>query len=92
MQVPPVENATCADFEEYEELPGIVPLDFKEDGVAWVASNILGAAGTLGAEVVELINCLLRIGCLSEELRVVVSRISDWMSNSPPPPGPYIAH
>ena len=50
MHVPLVENPTCAAFEEYEEVPKTVPLDFTEDDVTWVASNLSGAAGALGAE------------------------------------------
>ena len=49
MHVPPVENPTCAAFGEYEEVPETVPLDFLEDDVTWVASEISGAAGALGA-------------------------------------------
>ena len=45
MRVPPVENPTCAAFEEYEEVPETVPLDFMEDDLTWVTSNISGAAG-----------------------------------------------
>ena len=40
MRVPPVENPTCAAFEEYEDVPKTVPLDFTEDDVAWVASKL----------------------------------------------------
>ena len=65
-------------------MPETVPLDFAEDEVTWVASNLSGAAGTLGAEAIELINWLLHLGCTSEELRVVVARLADWMSNSSP--------
>ena len=50
MRVPPVENPVCAAFEEYEDVPETVPLDFTEDDVTWVASKLSGAAGTLGAE------------------------------------------
>ena len=30
-------NPTCAAFEEYEEVPKKVPLNFTEDDVTWVA-------------------------------------------------------
>ena len=33
MHVPPVEISTCAAFEEYEDIPKTVPLDFTEDDV-----------------------------------------------------------
>ena len=49
MRVPPVENPTCVDFEKYKEVTETVPLDFLEDDVTWVASEISGAAGALGA-------------------------------------------
>ena len=39
----------------------------------------------------ELRNWLLCFGCLSEELRVVVTRLADWMANSSPPWSAYRA-
>ena len=91
MRVPPVENPTCAAFEKYEDLPKTAPITFTEDDATWVASKVSGAAGALGAEAMELRNWLLRFGCASEEFRVVVARLDDWMANSPTP-GPHIAH
>ena len=85
MHAPPLENPTCAAFEEYGEIPETVPLDFTEDDITWVASKISGAAAALGAEAIELINWLLSLGCASEELQVVVARLADWMDNSSPP-------
>ena len=67
MRIPPVENPVCVAFEEYEDIPETVPLDFTEDDVTWVASKLSGAAGTLGAEAVDLRNWLLRSGCASAE-------------------------
>ena len=58
-----------------------------EDDVTWVASNLSGTAGALGAEAMEMKNWLLCFGCASEELRVVVARLADWMANSSPPLG-----
>ena len=84
MRVPPVENPTCAAFEDYGEVPDTVPLDFTEDDVMWVASNLSCAAGDLGAEVMELRNWLLRFRCASEELRVVAASLADWIANSSP--------
>ena len=52
--VSPVENPTFAAFEEYEEVPETVPLDFTEDDVPWVTSKLSGAAGALGADAIEL--------------------------------------
>ena len=65
MRVPPVENPTCAAFEEYEDIPKMETLDFMEDDVTWVALKLSGAAGALGAEAMELCNWLLRFGCAS---------------------------
>ena len=84
MSVPPVENPTCLAFKEYEEVPEMVPLDFTMDNVTWVASKHSGAAGALRAEAIELQNCLLLFGCATEELRVVLARMADWMANSSP--------
>ena len=80
-----MENTACAAFEEYGEVPKTVSLDFTEDDVKWVASKLSGAAGALGAEAIELQNFRLSFGWASEELRVVVARLVDWMANSSPP-------
>ena len=69
-----MKNPSCAAFEEYGEVPETVPINFKEDDVMWVPSNISGA---LGAESVELRNWLFRFGCALEELRVVIARMHD---------------
>ena len=86
-----MENPACTAFGEYEEVLETVPLDFTEDDVTWVASNLSGASDALGVEVIELHNWLLYFGCLSEELRVVVARLSDWMANSSSPWAAYRA-
>ena len=65
MRVPPVENPTCAAFEDYGEVPDTVPLDFTEDDVTCVASKLSGTAVALGAEAIDLRNWLLRFGCAS---------------------------
>ena len=39
----------------------------------------------------ELRNWLFRFGCASEELRVVVASLADWMANSFPPWAAYSA-
>ena len=56
MRVPPMENPACAAFEEYEDVPETVPLDFTEDDVTWVASKLSGAAGALRSEEMEMRN------------------------------------
>ena len=48
--------------------------------MTWVASKISGATGALGAEAIELQNWLLCFGCALEELRVVIARLSEWMT------------
>ena len=80
-----MENPTCAAFKEYEKVLETVPLDFTDDDITWVASKLSGAAGTLVAEAIEIQNWLLPFGCESEEFRVVVTRLADWMANSSPP-------
>ena len=77
MRVPPMENPMCAAFEEDKEATKMVTLDFTEDDVTWVTSKLSGAAGALGADVIELRNCLLIFGCASKEFRVVVASLAD---------------
>ena len=69
----------------------MVILDFVEDDVMWVASNLSGAVGALGAEAIELRNWILCFGCASEEFRVFVARLADWMANSSHPWAAYRA-
>ena len=92
MCVSPVGKSMCAAFENYEEVPKTVPLDFTEEDVTCVASKLSGAAGALGEEPIELRNLLLCFGCSSEDLIVVVAIFVDWVANYPPPPGMPIAH
>ena len=91
MCVPPSENPACAAFEVYEEVPETVPFDFTEDDVTWVALKLSGAAGALGAEVMELRNSLLHFVCASEEFRLFVTSLADWMAKSSPPWAAYRA-
>ena len=91
MCVPPEENPMCKTFEKYGEVPEMVPLEFAEDNVTWIASELSSVAGALGAEAIELRNWLLHFGCVSEELRVIVFRLTDWMATPPPPWAAYCA-
>ena len=70
-------------------MPEMVPLDFTKNDVTWVVSKLYGAAGALVAEVIEMKNWLLCFGCVSEELRVVVTSLAVWF---PPPPPPWAAN
>ena len=94
MRVPPVENPTCAAFGDYKDVPQTVPLNFIEDDVMWVSSNLSGTSGTLGVETIELINWIIQFGCASEQLKVYVTKMADCTPPPPPPPhhGPYIAN
>ena len=55
----------------------MVLLDFSEDDVMWVASKLSGAAGALGAEVIELRNWLLSFRFMSDDFRVLVTYVSN---------------
>ena len=68
-----------------------MPLDFPEEDITWVASKLSGAAGALGAEAIELRNWLLCFGCASEDFRVVVTDMANWMANSSPTMAAYHA-
>ena len=81
------QNITFADFKEYEEVPEAVTLDFTEDEVLWVMSKFSVTAGALEEKEIELRNWIILFGCTSEELRVIVAKLSDWMANSSPPLG-----
>ena len=61
-----------------------MPLDLLEEDVIWVAYKHPGAAGAMGAEVIELSNWLLCFRCALDEIRVVVANLEDLMANSPP--------
>ena len=84
MGIQPVEYPMSAYFEGYEEVPETVPLEFSENDIVWVLSNLTGATGDLGAEAIELCNCLIRFGCISEELKVIITKLSNWVDISSP--------
>ena len=56
-----------------------------------VASEISGTADALRADAIEIINWILCFGCASEELRVFVTRLAEWVSNSSVPWASYHA-
>ena len=43
----------------------------------------------MGGEAIELHNWLLCFGCASEELRVIFTRLADWMAKFSPPWSAY---
>ena len=53
-------------------MPETVPLDFSEDDIMWVASNLSGTAGALGDEVIELRDWLLCLVYALKYFRVFV--------------------
>ena len=71
-------------MKEYKEVPEMVPLELSEDNTTWAVSNLSGTAGALGVEVNKLRNWLLCFGYASEEFRVVVANLDDWMATPPP--------
>ena len=71
-------------------MPKTVPLDFTEDDVTWVVSKLSSAASAMGAEAMELCNWLLCFGSASEQFRVVVASLADWMANYSPPWAAYL--
>ena len=62
-----------------------------EDDVTWFVSKLSGAEGALGAEVIELRNCILCFRCVLEDLSVVVTIFSGCMANSSTPWAAYCA-
>ena len=86
-----METFSCAQAKKYGEVSETLPINFTEDDVTWVASKISCASYALGEEAIELYNWLLCFGCVSEELRIVVSILDDCMANSSPPWAAYFA-
>ena len=68
-----------------------MPLDFSEDDVMWDASKLSGAAGALGAEVIDLRNWLPHFRCAPEEFIFDIANLAEWMAKPPPPWAAYCA-
>ena len=83
-RLPLVGNPTCEAFEEYKDLLKALPLNFTNSDVTCLTSNLLCMAGTLGAEAIEICNCLIYFICASEELRFIIADLDFWMANSSP--------
>ena len=62
-------------------MPETAPLDFTEDDITWVTSNLSVTANTLGLEAIDIRNWLVFFGCALEELSIVFIRLADWMAN-----------
>ena len=69
----------------------VPPLNFTKGDVTGVASKLSSAAGDLRAEAIDIINLILCFGCASEELRLFVTRLAEWVSNSSVPWASYHA-
>ena len=65
-------------------MPETAPLDFTEDDITWVTSNLSVTADTLGVEAIDIRNWLVCFGCVLKDLRVFVARMSVWMDKSSP--------
>ena len=78
---PPLGEPVCNLFEEYVEVLEMVPLEFSEGDVTWVASKLSGVAGDLRSEVIEIRNWLIHFGCMLEEVKVVIINLDDLMAN-----------
>ena len=85
MHVPLVGNPTYTEFEEYKDVLKTDSLDFLEDRVTWVTSKISCAIGALGAEAIDIRNCIIIFRCASEKFRVVLANLAHWMANYLPP-------
>ena len=57
--VPPAEKPMFVTFKYYEEVSKTVPLEFSEDDVMWVASNLSYAARAIEDEAIDLRNWIL---------------------------------
>ena len=88
---PPMENPMCTAFEGHEDAPKTVPLDFAEDDVTWVSSNISGTTGALAEKAIDLRDFIICFEYVLEELRVVFVRLADCMFNSSLPWSAYRA-
>ena len=70
-----------------------VPLNFSENVIPWLVSNISGATGALVVEVIEIKHWILGFGCASEETRDLIVNLAYWLTNPhPPPSGPPTSH
>ena len=60
-------------------MPETAPLDFTEDDITWVTSNLSVTANTLGLEAIDIRNWLVCFGCVLKDLRVFVARLAVWV-------------
>ena len=81
MCVPPVENSTCAAFEEYEEVPETVPLDFLEEYFTWVASKLSIASTPIAPAAPERLDAT-HVTSSSDKSRGTVSGTSSYSSKT----------
>eukprot|EP00957_Ditylum_brightwellii_P167713 12767712-Ditylum_brightwellii.AAC.1 len=90
-RVPDVENPKCTAFEDYAEVPEVIPLDFTAGSVAFMANKLQGSAGPMGQEAVAVKDWFLQFGKAPEELREEMVSLADWLANESPPWAAYRA-
>ena len=84
-------TSTAASLELYPDRPPeIVPIDITDETVTAVAGRISGGGGPGGTDSVSLQHWLLRFGEASGELRLIVGKFTEWLSNGRPPWATYL--
>lgn len=84
-RVPNLEIGDHLSFEEYPNVPDVVPLCVSGEAIAITATKLTGGAGPSGIDSTDLKNWLLRFGLQSEGLRNEMTKWTEWLSHGDHP-------
>jgi hypothetical protein len=90
-RIPNLGDPDCIAFEQYNEVPTILPMDCTSKDLEALALRMSGSAGPSSFNAVMMKNCLLWYGRASSELRQEMTDWVEWLSNESPPWAAYCA-
>ena len=91
IHVPDLNSDDVHCFEDYENVPGMLPLHISDDAMVKVGKRLKGGAGPSGVSSHLLKEMLIRHKRASELFRQEMAAWVDWLANSSPPFAAYRA-
>ena len=85
IHVPDLNSDDVHCFEDYENVPGMLPLHISDDAMVKVGKRLKGGAGPSGVSSHLLKEMLIRHKRASELFRQEMAAWVDWLANSSPP-------
>ncbi len=90
-RIPNLGDPNFIAFEQYDEVPMVLPMDCTSEDLEALALRMSGSTGQSSFNAVVMRNCLPRYGRALSELRQEMADWVEWLSNEPPHWAAYCA-